>query len=1340
MEFTGERYITKTNNAQISYEHWHRYLLASSYVKGKKVLDAACGEGYGTNLLSKTAKEIIGIDNDELSIKYAKSKYSSSNTNFYLGNVEDIPIKGNRVFDIIISFETIEHIDEAGQMKFMNEIKRLLKSDGMLIISSPVKENYGKIINNPFHIKELSADEFSNMMLASFKCVKLLGQEYYTGSFINDLNKQSGKSQVFNIGATSKGFHPSTDLQKDQPTYLIALCSDLDLENSIDSSFLYDPEKKLAQNKFVELKVCGKDGDNRTLHLSKTKLIDLDTSSLFKLKFDLYDLYYKSDLVEVSIQLLDNIGLVNVRNISIYGEDDFVETDMEYKSTAQLTIGDYNLFTQKNNFLTISVKGQVFKSIILEVDYISIGPDLLVHLDGFIKNYIRVVDNKYHEKLKLLENTAQSNEILIKDKTETLAIVKQKLVAMQSEKTTEEEDLRKGYQDILNEIAFMKDTLKGKEYKEKVLYSFKERQEEDLVAIKEDIKSLSINLEAAKELNRGLETQIANNQERLILIQTTIKSKEDSIDHLGKQLDKAKEQFRDSQELIKVKEDSIDHLGKQLDKAKEYLISVQQEKDEIIETQHHEIQKFKNDYQDQINSYGDLKNSLSTKIGWTITAPIRAMYNLFSSKDSSKNKTWVWLQIVKAGLLSPFALMKNLNRDNYRILMLALRREPPQLIVKNLYKKLQGKNATATNLSTIPKVTPVKALAPVISNSVNVRHTHSNKDKEKVLYISPHLPDFDTSSGGKRATRMLELMAEEFDVYAFTMGNKPPKYIDELSRRGVIVFDTTDYLQVKRKIASFKAIIYAWYYTYHESKRFVELYPDAKIIMDTVDVHWVREERSIGIWEGLTLEKVKDNKTREVGAYQNADVIWAVTEQDKQAVLKEIPTADVRVVSNIHEPVFSNYEDNKTNNILFIGGYNHYPNLSAIKKLALEILPKVRGEIKDAQLIIAGANAPEEVINLKNQPGVIYKGFIEEEDMDDLYKETFLTVSPLLAGAGIKGKICESIAYMTPVVTNSIGNEGINLIHEKEGLIGKSEEMPAFIIKAMKRGYNFKEMTTKAQDKLFQLVGSEGVKQQMVHSIFPEISICIVTWHRLELVKRCIESIEGNTTYPNYKILVYSNGCADGTQEYLKAAAKINKRIIPILSKDNEVFVIPNNKMMKMFPENDVVLVNNDVYVTKNWLTELYKTAYSSKTYGVVGSKLLYPDGTLQEFGSELYADGTGRNIGKWEDPDQEAYKKLAEVGYVSGCSMYIKRSTINRIGVFDELFHPCYCEDSDYCYTAKEHGLKTVVTPNSVVYHDEGGTSGTDTSSGMKKYQVINMEKFLKKHQGKDNGINWTN
>ena len=662
-----------------------------------------------------------------------------------------------------------------------------------------------------------------------------------------------------------------------------------------------------------------------------------------------------------------------------------------------------------------------------------------------------------------------------------------------------------------------------------------------------------------------------------------------------------------------------------------------------------------------------------------------------------------------------------------------------QVSFENSTAYLDGLRPTKTSILLEDSIHPIISSEDTLALSTyqdNIALNFSNSTKKAkpiVLYISPNLPDFDTSSGGKRATRMLGLIAEEATTFAYARGERQQKYIDKLNDLDVEVIQHYDYDAIKKDIPHIDVIIYAWYYTCHESAKFMDLYPNAKIILDSVDIHWVRESRSIGLMEGLTEEIVAKNKESEVAAYNKADVVWAVTEPDRQAVLKKIPNADVRVVSNIHDVEFAEYFPTKTKNILFIGGYNHYPNLSAAKILATEILPKVRAHIPDATLLLAGANAPEEVIELGKLEGVNFLGFIEEEDIESLYENSLLSVAPLLAGAGIKGKICEAIAYMTPVVTNAIGNEGIALIDGEDGLI--TEDFGAMadrIVEAMKGTYNLAAMAKKAQDKLLSIVGPQTVKKQMIDSLPREVSICIVTWNRLELLKPCIDSILKNTNYPSYKILVHSNGCEDGTQEYLSEIAKTDTRIIPILSDTNEVFVIPNNNMMELYPHNDAILLNNDVTVEPNWLIGLHAAAYASRKIGITGSKILYPDGTLQEFGSELYATGSGRNIGKWDkNPYKKEYSNATAVGYVSGCSLYIKRDTIKRIGMFDLQFHPCYCEDSDLCYTAWENDIYTLVTPDSIINHFEGGTSGTDEDSGFKSYQKINFEKFLNKHRG---------
>src|SRR4051812_40106490 len=119
MEFTGERYLPELDMPEISYEHWHRYLYASQFVAGKTVLDVASGEGFGSDLLAQTASSVVGVHIDQVSVTYASSRYVRDNLRFLQGTAEAIPISGEHLFDVVVSFETIEHLGSTEQVAFM---------------------------------------------------------------------------------------------------------------------------------------------------------------------------------------------------------------------------------------------------------------------------------------------------------------------------------------------------------------------------------------------------------------------------------------------------------------------------------------------------------------------------------------------------------------------------------------------------------------------------------------------------------------------------------------------------------------------------------------------------------------------------------------------------------------------------------------------------------------------------------------------------------------------------------------------------------------------------------------------------------------------------------------------------------------------------------------------------------------------------------------------------------------------------------------------------------------------------------------------------------------------
>lgn len=236
MEFTGERFVPgkkEYDDTPMAFEHWQRYYATLENIRDKVVVDVACGEGYGSNLMAGLAKQVYGVDISEETIQYATSTYSKENLEFLVGSVNNLLFSDNSI-DVIISFETIEHVDTETQNAFMSEAKRVLKSDGILILSCPNQkvasdfafEMWG--YKNEFHIKEFYLEEFKVFLQQYFPHVQLAYQRHEKVLVLSSpdassldvmLRKQSSFEHVQNM---------------------IAICSQSEIKSGITSSVVLE--------------------------------------------------------------------------------------------------------------------------------------------------------------------------------------------------------------------------------------------------------------------------------------------------------------------------------------------------------------------------------------------------------------------------------------------------------------------------------------------------------------------------------------------------------------------------------------------------------------------------------------------------------------------------------------------------------------------------------------------------------------------------------------------------------------------------------------------------------------------------------------------------------------------------------------------------------------------------------------------------------------------------------------------------------------------------------------------------------------------------------------------
>ena len=167
--FTGERFVPSCSG-EIAYEHWHRYAFARRFAAGKRVLDAACGEGYGTSLLGTVAASVVGVDIDIATVDHARATYGESDRRrFFAASCTGLPLP-SASFDVVVSFETIEHVPAAEQPDMLSEFARVLAPDGVLVISSPNKRLYSDARDyvNPYHLQELYRDDLARLLGARF--------------------------------------------------------------------------------------------------------------------------------------------------------------------------------------------------------------------------------------------------------------------------------------------------------------------------------------------------------------------------------------------------------------------------------------------------------------------------------------------------------------------------------------------------------------------------------------------------------------------------------------------------------------------------------------------------------------------------------------------------------------------------------------------------------------------------------------------------------------------------------------------------------------------------------------------------------------------------------------------------------------------------------------------------------------------------------------------------------------------------------------------------------------------------------------------------------------------
>ncbi len=367
----------------------------------------------------------------------------------------------------------------------------------------------------------------------------------------------------------------------------------------------------------------------------------------------------------------------------------------------------------------------------------------------------------------------------------------------------------------------------------------------------------------------------------------------------------------------------------------------------------------------------------------------------------------------------------------------------------------------------------------------------------KILAIGQFYPMPDRSAGDLRFFHLLKILVRQHDVSfsartdltwqkALVSESKFAQYRDALTEAGVHVIDD-------RPLNAVRSAVYdvVFFEFYHSAESLIDdvrfSQPHARLIVDSVDVAFNRLFSKARLTKGAAdIEAARTVKRTELAVYNRADVVIAVSEDDRKLLLTELKRLRVAIVPTIHDvALFDDATQRTPNTLVFVGSFLHEPNIDAMIYFCNEVLPLIATEIPGVRLTIIGSSVTQSVKELERD-GVEVLGFVP--DIKPYLESSYVSIAPLRYGGGIKGKIGEAMAHGLPVVTTSIGMEGFGLTPSANVLIGDTPQDFARMTCDLLRDASFYEKIRRSGWSFMKEQFSEKAVGERVDAIFSHLT------------------------------------------------------------------------------------------------------------------------------------------------------------------------------------------------------------------------------------------------------------
>ena len=1000
LEWTGERYLPfvdpKISGAEIHYEHLHRYYFASQFIEGKSVLDLGCGEGYGSYILSKSAAHVIGLDIDEKTVKHASSKYIKDNLEFIQGSVLKVPIK-DKLFDVIVCFELLEHIEDHN--KLLSEIKRLLKDDGFLLISTPNKKIYSDERNykNLFHKKELYFDEFKELLRKYFRYTHFFGQRVYAGSNLWSLVQAGKVSEEYVVKRGGSEFFITSYEMKD-PMYFVAIASDRNVKISLFRSYLIDADDNIFNNFRMNV---------QTLEVERSNLLE----QLNKVKAELAERDLRLQTLEVErSNLLEQLNKVKAELADI--KDSFGYSLMRfYTRILHRLMPDGTKRGELRKILVASVhiiKREGLRSLCKQA------------LEKIKKREFKIIEStQAHEALVSLRREIKESQL---DSIERMLKLRLELFLSQPNTKLSFPN----YKDPL--VSIIIPTFNKAEYLYQCLESILVYTDVpyELIVVDDCSQDLILKL-----LEKCENIKIVRNAENYGFVESCNRGAKASkgvyLVFLNNDVIVTRNWLNP---LVKtIKRDNVGAIGVKL----VYPDGKLQEAGAIV---------WKDGSAWNYGRYDDPNKpeyNFVREVDYCSGAALLVRKDLFEKIGGFDRR-------FSPGYYEDTDLCFSIRKLGYKVLY------QPESIIIHFEGVTSGTNISSgiKRYQEINKHKFYEKWKEVLkehydADPENLFCARSRSCGKNILVIDHYVPEFDKDSGSCRMFHILKILTELGHKVTFIGDNllKSEPYTEILQQCGVEVQYAPYIRSVEEFLIKngkyFDIVILSRAHIADKHILMIKKYcTKAKVIFDTVDLWYLREMRRAKV-EGdeKLLKKAMELKSLEFRLAKMSNLTIVTSPAEKEIIMREDPSIHVKVIPNIHEVNLPKKGFFERNDLMFLGGFAHPPNVDAIKHFLREVFPIIKRKIPNVKLYVVGSNPPKEIKKLSSID-VIVTGYVE--DLSQYFESCRVFIAPLRYGAGLKGKIGESMAHGLPVVTTSIGAEGMELNHGENALIADEPE------------------------------------------------------------------------------------------------------------------------------------------------------------------------------------------------------------------------------------------------------------------------------------------------------------